>query len=128
MSKEAIASDNWADGHHSIACNLPLIIFQEKDVIVYYCPALDISGYGSNDEDARKSFEITLDEYFRYTINKNTLGDDLRRLGWVVKKKITNRVVPPSLSKLLETNKDFNRIFNTRDFRKTEATINLPCT
>ena len=128
MSKETTAYGKWAEGKHSIICNLPLIIFQEEGVIVYYCPALDVSGYGVSEDEARKSFEVTLDEYFKYTLNKNTLGDDLKRLGWAVKKKITNRVTPPPLSQLLETNKDFNRIFNTHDFRKTEATINLPCT
>jgi len=34
--------------------------------------------------------------------------------------------IPPTMGKLLETNEDFNRIFNNNDFRKTNRTINIP--
>ena len=51
---------------------LSVIAFQEDDVFFIYCPALDCSGYENNESEAQTSFELTLEEYFKYTTNKNT--------------------------------------------------------
>lgn len=127
MSKKATASGKWQDSKHTITCNLPLIIFKEGNITFFYCPALDLSGYGENEEAAEQSFNVTLDEYFKYTTHKDTLGQDLEKLGWTIKKRITKGLTPPSMSHLLETNEDFSKIFNTHDFRKTEKAVSLPC-
>jgi hypothetical protein len=87
---------------------------------------LDISGYGENETEADKSFELVLSEYFKYTVNKNTLAEDLKKMGWTIRKNMNKNPIPPSMSKLLETNEDFNRIFNNNEFRKTNRTINIP--
>ncbi|HRO41329.1 MAG TPA: hypothetical protein PL009_00750 [Flavipsychrobacter sp.] len=86
----------------NVACNLPLILFEEDNNTICYCPALDLSGYGSNEVEAQKSFEITLGEYFSYTINKKTLKTDLSRLGWQFKKNWKKKMVPPDISLSLE--------------------------
>ena len=70
MSKKQIMSGQWVSGKNRIKCSLPLIIFEEDNNVITYCPALDLSGYGSNEEEAKKSFEVTLSEYFKYTVNK----------------------------------------------------------
>jgi len=126
MSKEVSIQGEWRSGKNVITCNLPLILFEEDNNHITFCPALDISGYGPTESEANKSFEITLGEYFRYTVNKRTLEEDLKKLGWTIKKHLKKAAIPPSMVELLENNEDFNRIFNTHDFRKRSTTINIP--
>jgi len=126
MSKKQTMTGKWVSGKNRIKCNLPLIIFEEENNIITYCPALDLSGYGSTEEDAKKSFEVTLSEYFRYTVNKKTLAEDLKKLGWTIRKNLKKEPIPPTLENLLQSNEDFSRIFNTYDFRKRNTTINIP--
>ncbi len=126
MSKKERITGQWVSGKNKIKCNLPLIIFEEENSFITYCPALDLSGYGSNEIEAKKSFEVTLSEYFRYTVNKKTLAKDLTKLGWIIKKSLKKEAIPPSLSNLLKNNDDFSRIFNTYDFQKRTTTINIP--
>jgi hypothetical protein len=119
-------SGQWVSSKNRIKCNLPLIIFEDDNNVITYCPALDLSGYGSTEEEAKKSFEVTLSEYFRYTVNKKTLAEDLRKNGWIIRKNLKKEPVPPTLALLLERNEDFSRIFNTYEFQKINTTINIP--
>jgi len=127
MSKKAHATGNYDDGKHKITCNLDLVIFQEGETVIFYCPALDINGYGLTEEEAEKSFKVNLHEYFKYTTRKNTLGEDLKKYGWVIKKRITKKITPPSWGHLLETNEDLNRIVNTGEYKRADTSVSLPC-
>jgi hypothetical protein len=126
MSKNQTMSGQWIREKNRIKCNLPLIIFEEENVIITYCPALDLSGYGSTEEEAKKSFEVTLSEYFRYTVNKKTLATDLIKQGWTIRKNLKKEPIPPTMAHLLQKNEDFSRIFNTHDFQKRNTTIDIP--
>ncbi len=126
MSKKGILTGSWKNGYQEIKCKLPLIIFEEESNHIFYCPALDLSGYGATEEEASHSFNEVLSEYFRYTTHKGTLAKDLKRLGWTLRKSLKKKPIPPTLGKLLETNEDFSRIFNNHDFRKIETEIRLP--
>jgi len=126
MSKKQTMSGQWISGRNRIKCDLALIIFKDENNIIAYCPALDLSGYGSSEEEAKKSFEITLSEYFRYTVNKRTLAEDLKKNGWTIRKNLKKKPEPPTLANLLQKNEDFSRIFNTYDFQKRSATIDIP--
>lgn len=126
MSKKQTMSGQWVSGKNRIKCNLPLIIFEEEDSVITYCPALDISGYGATEEEAKKSFEVTLTEYFKYTVNKKTLAEDLKKNGWIIKKNLRKEPVPPTMEQMLQNNDDFSRIFNTYDFQKRNTTIDIP--
>ena len=64
---------------------LSLIEFNENDVNIVYSPALDISGYGYNSDEAKNSFNIALHEFFQYTNNKKTFDKVLIELGWTIK-------------------------------------------
>ncbi len=89
---------NLEKGTDVFMCNLLLFNFQdENDVHFIYSPHLDLTGYGHNDEDAKSSFTIVFEDFMHYTINKGTLLDILKELGWEVqseKKKINNMVAP----------------------------------
>ena len=126
MSKKRTISGQWVSGENKIKCVLPLIIFEEENSFITYCPALDLSGYGPTEIEANNSFEQTLSEYFRYTVNKKTLADDLRKMGWKIRKNFKKEAIPPTMESLLGMNEDFNRIFNTYDFHKRSTTINMP--
>ena len=126
MSKQRTISGQWVEGKNKIKCVLPLIIFKEDNCYISFCPALDLSGYGETELDSNKSFEEVLSEYFKYTVNKKSLAEDLRKMGWTIRKNLKKCPIPPTMGKLLEINEDFNRIFNNHEFRKTNRSINIP--
>jgi len=126
MSKKQMVSGQWANGKNRIKCSLPLIIFEEDNNIIAYCPALDLSGYGSTEEEAKRSFKVTLSEYFRYTVHKKTLAEDLKKYGWTVGRNLKKKLIPPTLENSLQKNEDFSRIFNTYDFKKRSTTVDIP--
>jgi Zn-finger protein len=126
MSKQATISGRWVEGKNKIECTLPLIVFKEDNCFISYCPALDLSGYGETELDADKSFEEVLSEYFKYTVHKKTLADDLKKKGWTIRKNLKKCPIPPSMGKLLENNEDFKRIFNNNEFHKTNKTFKIP--
>jgi len=71
----------------TVNVSVPLLSFKEDDTFIVYSPALDVSGYGDTEEEARKSFELTLEEFINYTLNKKTFQSELTRLGWKIKKQ-----------------------------------------
>lgn len=110
-----------------ITTTLFVMVFEDDNAKVAYCPALDIYGYGATEKEAKDSFEVSLDEYFSYTLNKGTLLVDLERLGWKCKSK--HRLRPPTFTQLLSKNKEMSHIFNSRSFKKLDRSISisLPC-
>lgn len=56
-----------------INSELAIFLFKETDNFIAYSPALDLSGYGKTEADARASFNIVLREYFDYAIHEGTL-------------------------------------------------------
>jgi hypothetical protein len=124
-SKGVIQAE-WKSGNRKIDMSLPLIIFQEDDVYIAYCPALDLTGSGNTEQQAIESFNIVIGEYFLYTTRKNTLADDLKQHGWIIRKNRSRQMRPPDLSRLLETNKDFSEIFNKHQFRKIDQRVQVP--
>jgi uncharacterized protein YdiU (UPF0061 family) len=91
-----------------------------------YCPPLDLVGYGNDEEGARTSFEIVLNEYLQYTVNKGSLASDLKKLGWNIKKRVDKKLTPPTMAHLLQNNEDFSNIFNNHNFKKEDKSINMP--
>src|SRR5579872_6338264 len=93
----------------SVDFQLPVISFIEDNTSIIYCPALDLSGYGNDEFEARASLDTVLEEYLTYTMNKKTLWADLKKLGWVIKKNKQKAATPPLMSELLEKNQEFSR-------------------
>lgn len=112
--------------NHKVQLSLDLIIFKENNVHVAYCPPLEIYGYGNNEDEAQKSFKISLSEFFRYCPNKNTLRLELKRLGWQLKKSKHKPMVPPKITDLLSSNENLSRIYNNHDFMKTATSVSIP--
>ncbi len=116
----------WKKSGVTIELMVDVISFVEDNNSIFYCPALDVSGYGENDDDAQKSFELSLGEFFDYTLNKGTFEGVLKKMGWVVTKSKRKPMTPPTMERLLRENENFSRIFNTHDFRKFNTKINMP--
>ena len=124
MSKEKVFTGNWIEKDNKIDVRLPIIIFKEDNIEIAYCPALDVSGYGTNEATALDSFKISLNEFLRYTLNKKTLFSNLKELGWKIHK--TKPMHPPEFSKSLEYNKYFSDIFNNQSFKKIDELVSIP--
>lgn len=125
-NKEGIIHGEWKSATKSIELTIPIIVFEEGNSHIAYCPALDLSGYGNTEQEAYESFQVVLGEYFLYTTRKKTLADDLRKHGWLLKNAKAKHMKPPDLSNLLSSNKDFNRIFNNFPFKKIDQLVSIP--
>lgn len=118
----------YKNDHSKIDVVLSLFSFDEDDNIIIYSPALDISGYGKGLSEAKKSFETALDEFIRYTLNKDTFRKVLKELGWEVpkSKKSKKKYIPPELTEMFKANDYLNQIFNDKEFHKYQECISLP--
>lgn len=85
--KQVGISGKWTNENKTIIVDVPVMLFKEDDMHIAYVPVLDISGYGENEDAAKKSLNVCLDMYFTYTHNKNTLATDLMMHGWIIRKK-----------------------------------------
>jgi hypothetical protein len=112
------------DGYFKVS--LPLIRFEEDGCNIAYCPALDVSGYGNSAEEALESFKISLSEFFKYLTNKKTFEKEMIRMGWTFSQNKHKGMTPPPMSKLLQENDNFSRIFNEHSFNKENYTVDLP--
>lgn len=103
---------------------LSLVEFNEDDVIIIYSPALDLSGYGHSQEEAKNSFSESLHEFFRYTHNKNTLDKVLKDLGWSIKGTKKNpKFNPPLDSDLVSSNSLYNEIVNNKSYKVSRQNV-----
>lgn len=118
-------SGKWEKGTKTVRVNVPVMIFQEDNVHIAYVPNLDISGYGLDEEEAKQSLAISLDEYFTYTHNKNSLLADLKAHGWTIVKK-SKPFVAPELSKLLSSNVYLQDIFDSRKYTMDRMDLAMP--
>jgi len=103
--------------------SMPVIKFQENDVFFFYTPALDLTGYGKTEEEARTSFEETLGQFLDYATHKKTLSSELKKLGWKVSKK---GVKSPSLKDMLIENSYLAEIFEGKAYTKFDQRISIP--
>ena len=110
--------------NETIEVNLSVILFKEDDNVIAYCPALNVYGYGMTETEAKKSFETSLSEFFRYTLNKKTLNSELEALGWKIRRG--PKFIPPVFSTLLSKNSDFRTIFDTKAFKKIDKGVTIP--
>jgi len=123
MSNLHISADlGFNNGKYDIS--LSLVEFKEEDVIIIYSPALDLSGYGYTEVEAKNSFSEALHEFFRYTNNKNTLDKVLKKLGWSIKgSKKKPKFNPPKDSELIKSNPLYNEIVNKKNYKVSREDV-----
>jgi len=125
-NKKGTAKGAISVDQHRIEILLDIITFKEDDTTVVYCPPLEVYGYGSDENEAQKSFKISLAEFFRYCLNKDTLRAELKRLGWQIKRSKIKPMIPPKITELLSSNENLSRIYDNFDFRKTATSVTIP--
>ena len=95
---------------------LSLYIFEENNMHIIYCPALDLSAAGINQNEAEMEFAKILELYVDYCLKKKTLFKDLEALGWKIKKKTEAQA--PSIKKMLHINPTLQDIvYNKQSYR-----------
>ena len=119
-----LTGDYKSSKGNKVKFKLTVITFQEDGVFFYYTPALDLTGYGKTVDEAKESFSITLEQFLTYSTNKNTLFNELKKLGWKVSKKSVSK--PPSLIDMINKNDYLATIFEEKQYSKIDQTISLP--
>lgn len=115
-------------GGKNIEVNVSLYSYEEEGLHIVYSPAFDLYGYGRSTEEAKESFGVVLDEFIKYTYNKGTFLDELKRLGWNVNKvkKRISKLEAPDLNVLLRDNETFNDIYNNKSPHRESKTVAIP--
>ena len=104
---------------------LSLVEFQEDDITIIYSPALDLSGYGYTESEAKNSFNEALHEFLRYTHNKKTFSSVLKDLGWKAKGKKSPKFSPPLNSDLVQKNELYHEIVNSKNYKSYSQDVEL---
>lgn len=112
-------------GRKNVKINVQVIFFNEDNNHFAYIPSFDLTGYGTTDKAAMDSLAVTLDEFLRYTINKNTLFIELKRLGWKIRSK-KKPMVAPQMSDLINTSEQLREIVNYKNYTTSEFPVNVP--
>lgn len=111
-----------------VQAKVQLITFTENEICFCYCPQLDTTGYGHNEQEAFDSFNIVIKEFFNYTTNKKTLGKILENLGWKIKKGSTKKptnMISPTWQNLLEKNPTLEDI-TKKEFKVSNHSVGIP--
>lgn len=83
-------------GNKYVEVQLGVLVFQELDSYLAYCPALNLSTYGDSINDAKEAFEDALKCYLEDCAKMGTLDKDLKAHGWTMNYAIGNvSVMPP---------------------------------
>jgi len=124
MPKNLGHSSQYRDGRNWVNVKLSLIEFEEDGLHFVYSPALDLTGYGKTEVEAKESYDIAMEEFLTYTTHKETVFKELERLGWTISKK--KKISAPSLPELLQSRSYLEEIFTEKQFRKTDENVAIP--
>ncbi len=119
------AEATYRHGHNHINFSLSVLFWKDGDQHFLFSPALDMTGYGRTVEEAKRSFNVQLDEFTAYTANKNTLLKELERLGWTVNKK-KRRAKAPEYQEMLMDNEGLRDLSSRADVKHDLAQVALP--
>jgi len=100
----------------------------ENKVHFIYSPHLDLTGYGTSTEEARKSFEISLEDFIDYTVKKKTLDKVLTDLGWELQGKSSRpkKVIAPGITSVISENEYVSEIFDKYPVNTFHEEVGLP--
>lgn len=118
------ANAKYSDGKKNVELSVSIFLWEEDSIFYVYAPALDLTGYGLNKEEARESFETVLHEFIVYTHNKKTIFKELENLGWAVNKR-KKRIISPDFEDLLSENEHFKHLYKSKDLTRDTSNVNL---
>jgi hypothetical protein len=117
-------SANYKGSKYNIDINVDVYIWEEDNIHFVYAPALDLTGYDKSEKKAKESFTHVLNETIKYMHNKDSIFNELERLGWAVNRK-KKRVSAPNIQELMEDNESFKDLLNKPDYRKERQGVQL---
>jgi len=79
---------------------LSVLVFQEGDYYVAFCPSLNLSSYGGSIDEAKEGFDEAMQIYLDACKEDGTLHKDLVKNGWVFSIENNKKVEPPSMVEL----------------------------
>lgn len=129
MSKNHHINVNFKNAEAKVKANIVLISFKEQDNFIIYSPHLEVSGYGKSEEEAMQSFNHCLGVFLDYTTNKKTLHQELKRLGWQLKKgseKRPKKIDAPSMTDLAMHNEQLKELLNKHDISTIQKEVAIP--
>lgn len=83
---------------NSVNVNVQVALFQEDGIWVAYCPALEVSSYGDEKDEAKQAFDEAMQIFLAETERKGTLEKYLLKLGWQLQQKPKPMYNQPHLS------------------------------
>lgn len=93
MAKNILQKDR-----NSLNVKVQVALFQEDGIWVAYCPALEVSSYGDDKNEAKGAFEEAMQIFISETERKGTLEKYLLKLGWQLQQKPKPLYTQPHLS------------------------------
>ena len=124
-----IFEGKYQDNSAIVKVKLLLFHFVDEQMVHFiYSPHLDLTGYGNNFDEARKSFEIVFDDFVDYTLKKKTLGKVLSGLGWTLKgsARKPKKVIAPSITSVIKENEYVSEIFDKYPVNTYHQQVGLP--
>lgn len=100
----------------------------ENNVHFIHSPQLDLTGYGSDQEEAKKSFSIVFEDFVGYALARKTLGTELTSLGWELEgsAKKPKKILAPGITSLFKDNNYVSEIFDKYPVNTYHEEIRLP--
>lgn len=75
-------TENIKQYKKNISAEITIMLYQQGDYIMAYCPALDLSSYAKTEKDAIAAFKENLDIFLEYCEENDTLEQNLVACGW----------------------------------------------
>ena len=106
---------------------LDVMFKKEGKSVVSYAPALELSGCGKDIEEAKRSFDIVLREYIKYTRENGTLEADLIRHNWRKEFSEQKEVFVGMDFGLMLVSNEQARSMTRGKFSKSNERVTIPC-
>jgi predicted RNase H-like HicB family nuclease len=68
-----------------ISADVTVMLYQQGDYVMAYCPALELSSYGKTEQEATAAFREALDIFLEYCGEQGTLEQNLIACGWDIR-------------------------------------------
>ena len=124
-----IFEGKFQDKTSVVRVKLLLFHFQDENKVHFvYSPHLDLTGYGNDENQAKKSFEVVMEDFVDYTVKKKTIAKVLTDLGWEVKgsEKHPRKLIAPSITTVINENEYISEIFDKYRVNTFHEEIGLP--
>lgn len=86
------------DGNNTVEVSLDVLLIKDGKYIVSFCPALNLSSFGDNEEEAKEAFDQNFNILIKELHARGTLEKVLLNLGWTLTKFPKASFLPPDES------------------------------